>query len=153
MAKLQTASGGCLCGAVRFLATDIEANVGACHCHTCRKWGGGPLMEVECGTNVRFEGVDSIRTYRSSSWAQRGFCSQCGTHLYVRTLPGNELGVPEGYGIPAGLFDAAETFVFTGQVFIDQKPAYYGFANRTQEIASSDIYAKHPVVHSAPTSA
>jgi hypothetical protein len=148
---LETASGGCLCGAVRFLATDLETNVGACHCHICRNWGGGPLMEVECGTNVRFEGGGSIRTYQSSPWAERGFCGQCGTHLYVRTRPGNELGVPESYGIPAGLFDDTATFVFTGQVFIDQKPAYYGFANTTKEIASPDIYAKHPAVCGVPT--
>jgi hypothetical protein len=108
-------------------------------------------MEVECGTNVRFEGADSIKTYQSSPWAERGFCSHCGTHVYVRTRPGNELGVPESYGIPAGLFDDTEAFTFTGQVFIDQKPAYYSFANITKEIASFDIYAKHPAVRAVPT--
>jgi hypothetical protein len=108
-------------------------------------------MEVECGTNVRFEGIDSIRTHQSSPWAERGFCSRCGTHLYVRTRPGNELGVPESYGIPAGLFDDGGAFAFTGQVFIDQKPTYYRFANITKDVASADIYAKHPAVRGSST--
>jgi hypothetical protein len=108
-------------------------------------------MEVECGTNVRFEGVDRIKTYQSSPWAERGFCSNCGTHLYMRVRPGNEIGLPEGYGIPAGLFDDSETFALTGQVFIDQKPEYYCFANTTKDITSTEIYEKYPAVRDAPT--
>ncbi|NIT13149.1 MAG: GFA family protein, partial [Candidatus Dadabacteria bacterium] len=50
----------------------------------CRKWCGGPLMAVNCGTDVTFEGEDNITVYDSSSWAERGFCSGCGSHLFYR---------------------------------------------------------------------
>lgn len=151
MTKLKEAMGTCLCGAVRFVVSDVENAVGACHCGSCRKWAGGPFMEVECGTNIRFEGVDSIRTYQSSPWAERGFCGHCGTHLYMRVRPGNEFGLPEGYGIPPGLFGDNETFTFTGQVFIDQKPEYYSFENATTNITSAEIYQRFPAVRGTPT--
>jgi len=42
-----------------------------------------------------------------------------------------------------GLFDDQD-FEFDHQVFIDRKPAYYGFANETREISSEEIYALLP---------
>ena len=34
--------GGCLCGAVRFIATGQPKGVYWCHCHSCRKHSGAP---------------------------------------------------------------------------------------------------------------
>lgn len=58
MSNHTIASGNCLCGAVQFSAKQASNHVGACHCGMCRKWGGGPLMAVDCGTAVSFEGED-----------------------------------------------------------------------------------------------
>jgi len=52
--------GSCLCGGVSFTAKKVSHSVGACHCVMCRKWGGGPLMAVDCGTDVTFEGAENI---------------------------------------------------------------------------------------------
>jgi hypothetical protein len=35
--------GGCLCGAVRFLATGQPKSVAWCHCQSCRKHSGAPV--------------------------------------------------------------------------------------------------------------
>ncbi len=45
-------SGSCLCGKTHITVKNISKNVGACHCSMCRKWGGGPLMAVDCGIDV-----------------------------------------------------------------------------------------------------
>ena len=71
--------GSCLCGAVHFTAAHCDNHVGACHCNMCRKWGGGPFLEVACGNEVSFEGEDNISVYQSSDWAERGFCKNCGS--------------------------------------------------------------------------
>ncbi len=34
--------GGCLCGAVRFVATGLPKGVYWCHCQSCRKHSGAP---------------------------------------------------------------------------------------------------------------
>jgi hypothetical protein len=35
--------GGCLCGAVRFVATGQPKGVAWCHCESCRKHSGAPV--------------------------------------------------------------------------------------------------------------
>lgn len=129
--------GSCLCGAVHIKAKNVSKNVGACHCDMCRKWGGGPFMEVECGTKVSFEGEENITVYNSSDWAERGFCNKCGTHLFYRLKESKE------YAIPVGLFDDPIKFVFDNQVFIDQKPSFYDFANKTSNMTSEEVFAKY----------
>src|SRR5690606_10315722 len=102
--------GACLCGGVRITAKTESNSVGACHCKMCRRWGGGPLLAVECEGDVNFDGAEHISTFSSSEWAERGFCQTCGTHLFY-------LLKQEGhYAIPVGLFDS-DQWNLTGQVF------------------------------------
>ena len=66
-------SGQCLCGAVTFTAEGVESHVHVCHCSMCRRWNGGPGMAVAV-ESVVFTGEANIERYRSSQWAERGFC-------------------------------------------------------------------------------
>ena len=127
--------GGCLCGAVQIAARSVPASVGACHCAMCRTWGGGPLMAIDCGTDVAISGQEKVSVFDSSEWAERGFCAACGTHLFYR------LKQTGGYHIPAGLFDSDDGLVFDHQVFVDQAPAYYGFANDTKNLTGPELFA------------
>lgn len=127
--------GTCLCGAVVMIADD-QTHVAACHCEMCRRWGGGPLLAVECEGTVTIEGAEHITVYRSSYWAERGFCSKCGTHLFYRLVQGNH------YALPAGLFQDKTDFDFTQEIFIDSKPAYYDFANKTERLTGEEVFAK-----------
>ena len=130
-------TGRCLCGAVRFTAKNMKNNVEACHCGMCRKWGGGPLMAADCGTEVAFIGEENITVYNSSDWAERGFCKKCGSHLFYRLKDTNE------HQMPAGLFDNQEDFNFDLQVFIDRKPSFYSFANKTDEMTEAEVIEKY----------
>jgi hypothetical protein len=94
-------------------------------------------MEVDCGTEVVFSGADHITVYRSSEWAERGFCQRCGSHLFYR------LKATRQHMVPVGLFDACEGLVFDQQVFIDEKPAYYDFANETENMTGAELFAKY----------
>lgn len=126
----------CLCGAVRLGVTLKDPEVGACHCHMCRKWGGGPLLAVEVD-EVRLNGEEHVTTYASSDWAERGFCARCGTHLFYRLREGGF------YAIPAGLLGDDLPLAFTQQVFIDEKPPYYEFANRTGTMTGAELFAAY----------
>lgn len=131
------ANGSCLCGATKFVATNISTKVGACHCSTCRQWGGGPLMAVDCGTDVVFESKEDIAIYNSSEWAERGFCSLCGSHLFYRLKESGQ------YMMPVGLFGKVDGFVFDHQVFIDEKPSFYCFSNKTEDMTGPEAFAKY----------
>ena len=75
-------SGGCLCGAVRYEAVGEPFFVIHCHCHSCRKHNGGPLVTLAGFTadQVRFSGEDR-KIYQSSPGVGRAFCGRCGTPL------------------------------------------------------------------------
>ena len=87
-------TGGCLCGAVRYEVTRLPGDSAYyCHCRMCQKALGALF-----GCFVRFSGpnIDDrfkfTRTppeyYKSSAWAERGFCPDCGTPLVIRDLNG-----------------------------------------------------------------
>lgn len=129
--------GACLCGAVRITARPTNNNLGACHCTMCQKWGGGPLLAIECGNTVKFEGAEQIRIFDSSDWAERGFCQKCGTHLFYR------LKKEEHYAIPVGLFDGNSQWRFTEQIFIDSKPSFYSFSEKTRNLTGEEAFAQY----------
>lgn len=132
----QSLTGQCLCGTVSIYATGVEPHVDACHCTMCRRWSGGPLHALDCGTNVSFKGDGYIKRFSSSEWAERGFCSSCGTHLFYRLKEANH------YIVPAGLFNNLSDAHFTTQIFIDEKPDYYNFANKTKMMTGEEVFAE-----------
>jgi len=89
-------TGGCQCGAVRYaLYAMPESSV--CHCRMCQKAVGG-LFAAFSGVKV----VDFAwtrgqpGTFRSSSAAERHFCSACGTPLTFHHIDGERIGVTTG---------------------------------------------------------
>lgn len=127
--------GSCLCGAIEVSTAD-QTEIGVCHCSMCRRWSGGPMLATHCGPEVSFSGKRNPSTYRSSDWAERGFCPTCGTHLFYHLLPANE------YILPAGLFETDASFVMSSQIFIDHKPHYYDFVNETPAMTSEQVFAQ-----------
>ena len=128
-------SGGCLCGAVRFTATLKNHELGVCHCSMCRKWAAGPFFAMECEGTVKIADASQLGAYRSSEWAERCFCKQCGSVLFYR-LVGKDFSA-----VSAEAIDDKSGLTFTSQIFIDDKPAYYDFANKTHNMTGADVFA------------
>lgn len=78
-------TGGCQCGAVRYRLTVPLGKAGICHCRMCQKAFGNFGAAL---VSVASEGVVWTRgrpaEFRSSAIVARGFCSACGTPLYMR---------------------------------------------------------------------
>jgi hypothetical protein len=143
MSELAASKGSCLCKAVSISAKTISHKVGACHCSMCQKWAGGPLMMVDCRNDVSFEGEENVAVFNSSEWAERGFCKQCGSHLFYRLKERNQ------YFMPVGIFESIEPFILDQQIFIEEKPEYYCFANETENITGAEVFAMFaPVIES-----
>lgn len=136
MSNTSVGHGHCLCGKVKVHAASLSKKIGACHCGMCRRWSGGPLLAVDCGTDVSFEGEENISVYDSSDWAQRGFCKRCGSHLFYRLRQSGQ------YIMGVGLFDDCKGLVFDHQIFIEEKPDYYSFANDTHNMTGAEVFAK-----------
>ena len=126
-------TGRCLCGAVSFRAEEVERDAVSCHCDQCRRWTGTSMMGTQVG-RVEFTGVEHIRCYDSSSWAERGFCRQCGASLFFR------LKAEDRCFIALGMFDDQSPFRLARELYIEEKPAGYAFAGdhpRTTGIGST----------------
>ncbi|MEN9520555.1 MAG: hypothetical protein RLZZ381_3143 [Cyanobacteriota bacterium] len=135
MSELSIIKGSCLCGAVKISTTSINQHIAACHCSMCRKWGGAALLGVECNEGISFESEENINVYQSSEWAERGFCNKCGSHLFYRLKENNH------YYVPVGIFDDEQGLIFDVQVFIEEKPEYYSFANKTKNMTGEELFA------------
>jgi hypothetical protein len=129
-------TGGCLCGAVRFTAAPRTRDFGICHCGMCRKWSAGPFFALDCGSTVKLDDASSLGVYRSSEWPERCFCKRCGTPLFYR-LVGKDFHV-----VSVEAFDDRSGFVLTSEIFIDEKPAYYDFANPTRKMTGAEVFAE-----------
>ena len=123
----------CLCGAVTICAKNANPKFTVCHCDTCRAWGGAPFFAIKCGTDISIKG--DVKEYNSSAWASRGFCSQCGTHLFYKFKESGE------YNMPVGLFPDLQGLEMVMQYFSDQRPDYYCFSNKSQEMTKAEILA------------
>ncbi len=93
------------------------------------------MLAIDSAEIKTISGESHISRFDSSEWAQRGFCSQCGTHLFYFLKPANH------YHFPIGLFDTQADFNMTHQIFIDEKPGYYSFSNETQNMTGAEVFA------------
>lgn len=124
--------GQCLCGAFTVQTQKLKP-ITACHCASCRKWSGGVLLSVDGGNEVSFSGEDCVSTYSSSDWAERAFCSTCGSSLYFKMKASNH------YFLMAGLFGKNDLPTFEEQQYIDEKPDCYSFTEATQNVTKKEM--------------
>ena len=125
-------TGRCLCGAVTYTARDLELHVHACHCGMCRRWSGGPGFALQAGA-VEFQGESHIRRYRSSEWAERGFCGECGTNLFYRLVePGTHM-------LQMGTLDDQSDVDLAGEIYIDAKPPGYALAGEHPRLTEAEF--------------
>ncbi len=90
-------SGGCLCGAVRWHATELHDNPHVCYCRMCQKAFGGlfaPLVGVRREHLSWTRGTPSH--FASSAHVHRGFCKDCGTPLFWEYLKGERVSLAIG---------------------------------------------------------
>jgi hypothetical protein len=84
----KTVGGSCLCGAVSFKAQLPSLWCAHCHCSQCQRFHGAALVTWVGFSKATFEIVgpgESLRWYRSSPPAQRGFCMACGSSLLFQS--------------------------------------------------------------------
>ena len=135
MSNIQEKQGGCMCGAVRFTATDIEPAYHACHCAMCRRWGSAPFFGTTVGS-IAFEDEANVGRHDSSEWAARGFCKQCGSNLFYYMKPANY------YSVSVGAFDDQSDLQLSYEIYIDHKPEGYAIAGDLQAMTEAEVIEK-----------
>ena len=108
---MEESVGGCLCGAVRFVASGRPFRVGICHCMDCRKHHGALFhaSAIFPDTVVTISG--EVRDY-----AGRFFCPRCGSSVFSRS--GDEVE------INLGALDAPDRFQPTYELWTIRREAW-----------------------------
>ena len=129
-------TGACLCKAVTFTADGAAPKFSACHCGMCRRWNGGAPYFAVGVASVAFTGGEHITRYESSSWAERGFCSRCGTHLFYFLKPVHR------YIMAMGCFDDTSQFTMSREMFIDRKPDGYALVGDHERWTEAETFER-----------
>ena len=84
-----TATGGCLCGAVRYEVRGALRGILVCHCVECRRYHGtsGAYTAVARSGLRLIDPEAQLRWFpgrRAPPAVQRGFCGRCGSSLFWR---------------------------------------------------------------------
>ena len=112
-----TATGGCLCGAVRYRAEGPPHATSLCHCVSCRRATGGPSLAWAIFPEAAVEiVVGTLATYQSSPGVERGFCARCGTSLSYRRA--NRPGL---FDVTTASLDDPEAYPPDKEIWVEER--------------------------------
>ena len=127
-------TGSCLCQKIKLEVTKSNEKFNLCHCRMCQKFSGsafGAYITIE-KSDFRFvSGVDSLKTYESSSFAKRHFCSACGSSIMYTH---NEH--PEKVFLTAGILNGKVELRPKQHIFTKNKASWYEIDKKLPQCAS-----------------
>ena len=118
------ATGGCLCGGVRFEIYEPLMDVVNCHCSKCRRFHGhvGAYTATD-RQNLVLVQSETLKWFRSTTDetpnVHRGFCVQCGSSLFWDPRGKSRIS------IAAGALDPPTGLATIKHVWVSQKGDYY----------------------------
>jgi hypothetical protein len=117
---MDNAEGGCLCGAVRYRVASTPLATSVCHCVSCRRASGAPVVAWVVVDVAGFAFVTgSPVAFRSSPPVLRTFCGRCGTPLTYRHDES-----PDTVDITTASFDFPERFAPTREIWLEHRIAW-----------------------------
>ena len=123
------ATGGCLCGAVRYEVHKPLRPVVNCHCGQCRRSHGNFAAYTSTArADLVLIEDRGLKWYASSKDARRGFCGDCGASLFWEPLG------EERIAIAAGGIDAPSGLETIRHIFTAHKGDYYEISDDLETV-------------------
>lgn len=132
--------GRCLCGAVTVrVSGPHDPRPGACHCRMCQRWSGGLFLCFNADSGgVTVDGP--VTRYASSDFAERAFCSVCGSHIWMRDINS------DSHELMPGLFDEARDWPLRSEVYSDRAMASVHLAGDHRKATQAEYENKNQYV-------
>ena len=110
----------CLCGGIKFKTEGNHRDVQNCHCSQCMKTHGhyAAYTKIE-EQNIKFIKKTTLKWFKSSKRAKRGFCNKCGASVFFKVFNTKEIC------IAAGMFNKPIKLKTSINIFTEDKLDYY----------------------------
>ena len=117
-------TGSCLCGSVAFTIDGDLSPPTVCHCGQCRKQSGNVWASTWTHQdNLSFAASDTLRWFRASNIARRGFCGTCGSFLFWQHNDEDTIS------ISMGTFDEPTGLKLSKHIFVADKGDYHDISD------------------------
>ena len=115
----------CLCEGVKIKVKGKLRHVINCHCSQCMKTHGNYAAYTAClEDDIIFINKKTLKWYKSSNIAKRGFCSVCGASIFYKLLKSRNIS------IAAGMFHNPTKLKTHSNIFTKGKLDYYKLDSR-----------------------
>jgi len=120
--------GGCLCGAIRYRVSGKPTNTMICHCQTCRRAAGAPVVAWLTFAQADFALTQGkLNEFSSTPPVARGFCGTCGTPLTYTHRKS-----PESIDVTTCSLDDPQAFPPTHHAWLSHDLAWVRFGDGLQ---------------------
>ena len=110
----------CLCGGIQLKTKGPIRHVSNCHCRQCMKTHGNYAAYTNVlAKDIKFIKKRTLKWFKSSKKARRGFCGKCGASMFFKFLGSNDIS------IAAGMFKNPTKLKTTKNIFVKGKLDYY----------------------------
>lgn len=125
--------GGCICGAIRYRATEPPVRGVICHCSICRRHSGAPILAFVHFSRASFTWLAAEPArYRSSEYAERGFCPRCGS-----TVSMHEDVLKERVQICVGSLDEPDRVRIDDHVWTQERISWFDVKDELRRFPQS----------------
>lgn len=111
-------TGGCLCGAVRYICNAEPVMSVNCHCRSCQQASGSAYAAICMLPIAALTVTGDVRYFNSpgdtGQNVSRGFCPTCGSHLF-----GKPAVLPTLVGIKAASLDDPSRYQPSANMYVD----------------------------------
>ena len=125
MIKKKTFNASCLCKGVNLKIVGIMRSVVNCHCIQCAKTHGNYASYTNTqDSNIVYISKKTLKWFKSSKKAKRGFCNKCGASIFYKRKNSNNIS------ISAGLFKNPTYLSTSAHIYISNKRDYYSIKDK-----------------------
>ena len=115
----------CLCGGIQLKTKGPLRHVSNCHCRQCMKTHGNYAAYTNAlEKDIKFIKKGTLKWFKSSKKARRGFCNKCGASIFFKFLGSDDIS------IAAGMFQNPTKLKTTINIFVKGKLDYYQLDNK-----------------------
>ena len=120
----------CLCGGIQLKTKGPLRHVSNCHCRQCMKTHGNYAAYTNAlEKDIKFVKKRTLKWFKSSKKARRGFCNKCGASIFFKFLGSDDIS------IAAGMFQNPTKLKTTINIFVKGKLDYYKLDNKLSKFS------------------